>query len=294
MEKFVETNGLRLRAIDRPGGEPVIVCLPGLTANANAFDGYVAAGLAPRFRVVALDMRGRGLSDKPATGYGIPEHAADVLGALDALALERVVLCGHSFGALLTMYLAAHEPERISHAVLVDAAAHVHPNAAEMIKPALARLDQTWPSWEAYISDMKRLPYYYDGWWDPLIENWYRSDIRIDAVTGSVSIQIYGPGILEALTRALDVDWMGLVESIRQPVLLINAPAGLGPPGSLPLLSRQQALETVEALPNARYVAVSGHHYTMMFGPGAQQAVEAITGLLCEKDADHDPIRKRK
>jgi pimeloyl-ACP methyl ester carboxylesterase len=286
METFVETNGIRLRVIDRVGGDPVIVCLPGLTANANAFDGYVVAGLAPRFRVVALDLRGRGFSDKLATGYSMPDHAADVLGVLDSLHLDRVVLCGHSFGGLLSMYLAARRPDRISQAILVDAAAQIHPNAVEMIKPALTRLDQTWPSWEDYINDMKQLPYYYDGWWDAIIENWYRSDVQIDAVTGEVAVQIYGPGILEALTRALDVNWMELVKSIHQPVLLINAPAGLGPPGSPPLVSRQQALETVEALPNARYVAVSGHHYTMMFGDGAAQAVEAITGLLCEEDAN--------
>ena len=286
MESFLKTNGIRLRAIAQAGGDPDIVCLPGQTANANAFDGYVAAGMAPRFRVVALDLRGRGFSDKPATGYSMPDHAADVLGLLDALRLDRVVLCGHSFGGLLTMYLAAHRPDRISHAILVDAAAQIHPDATEIIKPALARLDQTWPTWEAYINDMKRLPYYYDGWWDPLIENWYRSDVQIDAASGKVSVQIYGPGILEALSRALDVDWMGLVGTIQQPVLLINAPAGLGPPGSPPLLSRTQALETVRALPNGRYVAVSGHHYTMMFGDGAAQAVEAITGLLSEEDAN--------
>ncbi len=63
--------------------------LPGITANLHNFDGLIDAGLAPRFRVVALDLRGRGLSDKPAQGYSIPEHAADVIGVLDGLGLSE-------------------------------------------------------------------------------------------------------------------------------------------------------------------------------------------------------------
>jgi len=112
IDQYAPVNGIRLHLADHSGGEPPIVLLPGITANLHNFDGLLDAGLAPRFRAIALDLRGRGLSDKPAQGYSIAEHAADVIGVLDHLGLEQVVLGGHSFGALLTAFIAARYPQR--------------------------------------------------------------------------------------------------------------------------------------------------------------------------------------
>ncbi|MGH9962063.1 MAG: alpha/beta fold hydrolase, partial [Pyrinomonadaceae bacterium] len=59
-DRFAQVNGIRLHYLDHPGNEPALVFLPGLTANAHCFDGLIKAGLSPRFRVLALDLRGRG------------------------------------------------------------------------------------------------------------------------------------------------------------------------------------------------------------------------------------------
>src|SRR5215216_65999 len=120
MDRFAQVNNIQLHYLDYAGGEPVLVLLPGLTANAHAFDGLIQAGLNNSFRVLALDLRGRGLSDKPAAGYSMQDHAADVISLLDSLGIERVVMCGHSFGGLLTLYLASNYPERISKLVIID------------------------------------------------------------------------------------------------------------------------------------------------------------------------------
>ena len=109
-DRYLSANGIRLRYLDWPGGAPPIVPLHGLSANATSFVGLAAAGLSPRFRVIAPDLRGRGRSDAPPHGYRMADHAADVLGLLDALGLQRVVLGGHSFGAYLAIYLAATAP----------------------------------------------------------------------------------------------------------------------------------------------------------------------------------------
>ena len=121
MSAFVETNGIKLHYLDYPGDGPAVVLAHGLTANCRSFD-VVAGHLAPRLRVIAPDLRGRGASDKPATGYTMADHAADVLGLLDALGLERVVMGGHSFGGLLSLYIAANHPERVERVLILDAA----------------------------------------------------------------------------------------------------------------------------------------------------------------------------
>jgi pimeloyl-ACP methyl ester carboxylesterase len=105
-EYVVDTGGLSLSVRDHAGGVPPLLCLHGLASNARWWD-LVARRLAPRRRVVAVDQRGHGRSDRPDDGYGFDEVAAD-LGALQAaLGLGRPVLVGHSWGASVVLCHAA-------------------------------------------------------------------------------------------------------------------------------------------------------------------------------------------
>src|SRR6185369_7834182 len=121
-------DGLRLHVREHgertASGLPV-VCLPGLARTTADFD-RLAAALAgdpdrPR-RVVALDYRGRGMSDhdRDPANYSIPVELADVTAVLAARAVERGIFVGTSRGGLLTMALAAVRPTAIAGAVLND------------------------------------------------------------------------------------------------------------------------------------------------------------------------------
>jgi pimeloyl-ACP methyl ester carboxylesterase len=82
------------------------------------------AQVAPQFAlnraVYALDLRGHGQSDKPATGYQTRNYAADVTGVFDRLGLARPVLLGFSLGALVAAHLAATQPARLGGLILED------------------------------------------------------------------------------------------------------------------------------------------------------------------------------
>ncbi len=143
MDKFSQTNGISLHYLDHPGEGPIIILMHGLTANAHFFDGLAASSLPNR--LLAVDLRGRGQSDKPETGYSMAEHAADILGLMDNLGLDQVILAGHSYGGLLTCYLAANYPDRFSQCIVMDSG-FLHPNVKEIIKPSLDRLGQLIPS----------------------------------------------------------------------------------------------------------------------------------------------------
>src|SRR2546421_6039359 len=108
LDRFAQVNGIQLHYLEYANNGQTMLLFPGLTANAHCFDGLMQAGLNDHFHILALDLRGRGLSDKPETGYSLADHAADVIGLMDFLELERAIIGGHSFGGLLTMYLAAH------------------------------------------------------------------------------------------------------------------------------------------------------------------------------------------
>ena len=85
----------------------------------------VVPELAEDFRVVALDLNGFGLSDRPADfdSYTRDGQVELVLRAMDALGIETAHFVGHSYGGALTMAMAATYPERMRSMVLVDAAA---------------------------------------------------------------------------------------------------------------------------------------------------------------------------
>ncbi|MBC7476018.1 MAG: alpha/beta hydrolase, partial [Candidatus Sericytochromatia bacterium] len=67
--KFVKANNINLHYLDFSGENPPIILTHGVTANAHAFDGLINSGLNNKKRVISIDLRGRGLSDKPITGY---------------------------------------------------------------------------------------------------------------------------------------------------------------------------------------------------------------------------------
>jgi pimeloyl-ACP methyl ester carboxylesterase len=276
-DRYVHANGVRLHYVEHGSSGPTLVLLHGLTANAHSFDGLVAAGLADRMRVLAFDLRGRGESDQPES-YSLADHAQDIVGALDVLSLDRVIMGGHSFGGLLTFHLAANHPARVSSCVVIDAPAHVRPEVFDQIKPSLDRLDATLRSWDDYLQFVKRMPYF-NGWWDPAIEAFYRADVR-ENEDGTVRPRSRAAHIRAVIDGFKDLDWLDTVRRIRQPVLFLRAPGAYGPPGSPAVVSPEQARVALENLQNGRLVEIPGNHMTMLFGGGAQVAAVAITQFV--------------
>lgn len=113
-------QGLRLHYSEWPGDRPTVVLLHG-TGAAGAAWAPLADLLAPACRVLALDLKGHGESDKPGSGYALDELGAEVVSFLDALGLPRVDLAGHGYGAKVAAWVAGQEPERVLKLMLIDA-----------------------------------------------------------------------------------------------------------------------------------------------------------------------------
>jgi pimeloyl-ACP methyl ester carboxylesterase len=280
IDQYASANGIRLHLLDHPGGDPPIVLLPGITANLHNFDGLIDAGLAPRFRVVALDLRGRGLSDKPAQGYSIAEHAADVIGVMDTLKLDRVVLGGHSFGALLTAYIAARYPDRVSRCIFIDIALTPgDPKVGEAIRPSLERLGRPVASFEEYIKQIQAAPYL-QGRWDPIIEAYYRADVETRE-DGSVITRTKPEHIFQVALGVQAEDWPAIFASVKQPSIFFSGPMPVGGPGTPAVISADAARQAAGVLPDCRaFIEVPGNHWTMVYGEGARQIVAAVDAFL--------------
>lgn len=278
IDRYVKTNEISLHYQDYGGDGQVFLLFPGLNASAVFFGGLIKAGLTPALRVIAVDLRGRGLSDHPETGYSIAETGRDIVGMMDVLGFDQVAVGGHSYGGLLTYHLAAEYPDRVSKAVVIDSPAEVSPTVVEQVAPALERLRLVTPSWAEYIAVVKRMPYY-EGWWDPDLEAYYRADVVIGE-DGSVRSRLDPEKIHEALVGTTELDWMEIATRVHQPVLVMRATEPFGPPGYPPILPADQAARTLEALPDASMVELPGNHITAMFGDAAAVAAKSIVDFL--------------
>ncbi len=120
-----------------------VVCLPGLARTVADFD-ILATELAQHRRVVALDYRGRGLSeyDRNPANYSFQTELADVLAAVTALACLPAILIGTSRGGILAMLLAAMRPTAIAGVVLNDIGPVIEPKGLMRIKGYVGKLPQ--------------------------------------------------------------------------------------------------------------------------------------------------------
>jgi pimeloyl-ACP methyl ester carboxylesterase len=127
---IVTTNdGVRLHYAEAGSGRPLVM-IPGWSQSAAQFK-HQLAGLSDRYRVIALDMRGHGESEKPAHGYRIARLAKDVHDALAALDLDEVTLMGHSMGcSVIWSYWDLFGAERLAKLVLVDQMPFITSNPA--------------------------------------------------------------------------------------------------------------------------------------------------------------------
>lgn len=280
MSHFIERDGLRLHYLRYDGPAPPMVLLHGLTANANYFDSLIQARLTETRGVLALDLRGRGLSDKPSTGYSMAEHAADVIALLDHHGIERTVICGHSYGGLLTVYLASEYPDRVTRPIILDIAGpSIHnPQLFELLKPSLDRLGKMFPSLDEFLASRKQQPYL-DVPWDGAIESFFRADVE-PLPDGRVRVRIPPEVIAQVIAEAQKIDWQERLTRVEQEALLLNATGPYGPPGSPSLVLEEQAREAASLMPRCRYEWVPGNHMTMLFGEHVYTLLAQIRAFL--------------
>lgn len=99
--------------VARTGAGPALLLLHGWPEFWLAWE-PVMQRLAPRYTLIAPDLRGFGQSDKPHGPYGPDGHAADLVALLDALSIDRVGVVGHDVGGAVMQALARHAPDRIA------------------------------------------------------------------------------------------------------------------------------------------------------------------------------------
>jgi pimeloyl-ACP methyl ester carboxylesterase len=107
-------NGIKLVFEDRSAGKPAFVFVHGTSCN-RSFFAPQAEHFARRHRVVSVDLRGHGESDKPPGPYPIAAYADDIAYIIEQVGLSKVVAVGHSMGGVIVLQLAAASRQRRGH-----------------------------------------------------------------------------------------------------------------------------------------------------------------------------------
>ncbi|MBH5336418.1 alpha/beta hydrolase [Streptomyces pactum] len=250
------------------GRGPGVLLLHGLMGCAAHWAG-TARWLAARHRVVALDQRGHGASDKPAEGPFTREaYVADAVAVIERLDLAPVTLIGHSMGALTAWQLAAHHPGLVRALVISDMRASALGAASQR---EWADWFATWPLPFASLADVRRWFGEEDPWLErpsPSRGDFY-AEVMAEGADGWRPVFSRRQMLAARETWVHDAHWEELA-LVGCPALVIRGLDGE--------LGRAEAQEMVRVLPHGRYAEVpdAGHliHYDQ---PGAwRDAVESF------------------
>ena len=209
------------------GGEPGVLLIHGLSTTAWSWAPVARRVRAVR-RVVAMDLRGHGLSDAPTDGYDPATFAADVLAVAEGSGLlagpgDRVVLAGHGFGAVVAAWAAAELGERCAGLVLVDGGWESLEAASGMdVEEFLRGLDEppeVMRSMAAFLADRAAFD---PATWDADQERAARATV-VETHAGKV-VSSTRPHALEASVRAMfRYDPVATLSAVSAPITALVA-----------------------------------------------------------------------
>lgn len=263
-------RGVRLAVREWPGEGPSILLLHGLASSSHIWD-LVAPRLAPRFRVVAYDQRGHGLSGKPSSGYGFDRLIADAVAVIRTLELERPEVVGHSWGANVALQLAVDRPQLVSSGVLIDGGFLSMRDRMDWrtARTALAPPQLSGMSLEQFRSGMATFT---RGALEitPGVEAVFLSLMRVDR-EGNIHPRLSRANHLRILRALWEQDAQGLLRRVRVPTLVLAVRSGPAEADSAGFMQdKEQAAEVVKAIDEAvRFEWIEGIHDIPLQRPDA-------------------------
>ena len=259
-------DGVELALAVWEGKGKTVFCVHGISGSCRCWDN-VAEALSPQHHVLAMDLRGRGLSEKPAAGYSISHHCRDIHTLLKHENIGQVVMLGHSLGALIGLEFAAEFPESVDRLILVDGGGQLSAEQRKKvfagIQPTLDRLGKIFPSDEAYLNLMKRNPLLQP--WTPMLEAYYRYEL--EEADGGVRSRVKAEHIKEEAENLTGYDVTAFYSRIRCPVLILRAPEGMIKPDNI-LLPVEALEKMLQEIPDAKYADIAeSNHYSIVMQP---------------------------
>jgi pimeloyl-ACP methyl ester carboxylesterase len=263
VRRSFSVGGLTLRALEWGlPGRPGLCFLHGGSAHAHWFDA-VAPGFADRYHVLSLDQRGHGESDWPppstdGQAYATENFVSDLLGVVEALGWQEMVLCGHSMGGHNALAFAAWYPDRVRALVVADSRPAIPPDRLDRMHRR--RGPRRHETQEAALASFRLIPPETSA--DPAL----LGHLAREGVVEREGRFVYRfDPACNGMRRPAD-NWP-LLHRIAAPTLLVRGEHS-------PVLPRAMAQELARRIPRARWEEIPGaYHHLVLDRPGAFTAV---------------------
>lgn len=276
-------DGLRLHYRDYAAGSgavagrPPILCLPGLTRNARDFEA-VAERLSENWRVITVDLRGRGESAyaKDAMTYVPLTYAQDVERLLTDLKIEHFVAFGTSLGGIVTMLLAATGHARIAGALLNDVGPVIEAAGLDRIRGYVGK-GGAYPTWIHAARGIAEnngpvFPNYDLTDWLAMAKRTYRLSSN-GRIVPDYDKKIADPFRLPGGEAGIDL-WPAFDALVETPTLIVRG-------GLSDLLAPATAKAMLKRLKNAEMVTVADvGHAPMLDEPESVAAIDALLARI--------------
>lgn len=274
---------LELYARDYPGEGPALLMMHGLTRNSADF-AALAEHFSGRFRVVAVDQRGRGRSenDSDPANYTPAIYCGDMLGLIARLDVDRPVLIGTSMGGLMAMIMGSLGPSAYRGIVLNDVGPVLDQAGLDRIAGYVGKTAEVtdWASAAAYCRDTNgyAFPTYGDAEWMAFAHRLFReSDTGVPCLAYD---PVIGEGLKGEQPSAVPPDLWPMWDALKPiPILAIR--------GAISDILSAETLAQMGALhPGMEAVEVPGvGHAPMLDEPEALAAIEAFVDKVCAGNA---------
>jgi pimeloyl-ACP methyl ester carboxylesterase len=255
----IEGRDVRLEARDFGGDGPAVLLLHGLAGTASEWE-ETASWLSKTHRVVALDQRGHGRSERRPTDVSRTAFVADAVATIEQLGLAPVVLIGQSLGGHTALLVAAEQPGLVRALVVAEASpADVEPDAPERVGALLSAWPVPFPSREAVLE--------FFGGNSPRARAWAENFVEGEGgLVPAFDVDVMVATLAAASTAYWD-EWA----SISVPTLVVRAESGD--------LTAAEADAMIAAHPPATLVSVPGAgHDVHLDAPAAWRS--AVEGFL--------------
>lgn len=251
-------DGVRLECRDRPGPGPSVVLLHGLAGHAGEWDG-TARWLSPRHRVVAVDQRGHGASERRPGDVSRAAYVDDAVAVITRSGSGPVILVGQSLGGHTAMLTAAARPDLVRALVLVEAG----PGGPNPGVPADigAWLD----SWPVPFPSVESAAAFLGG--GPVGRGWAEGlERRDDGWWPRFDRDVMVASLRENAERAFWQEW----DALRCPTLVVLAEKGIIGPEEAEEMCRRQPRAVAVGVPGA------GHDVHLERPDALRQAMAAF------------------
>lgn len=202
--------------MDSQTGDTVIICLHGRCGRAETWYDFIQR-YGARYRIIAPDQRGHGLSGRPDSGYTDKEMADDIIELMKYLGIKSAIMVGHSMGGAVAGYLAALYPQCVIAAAILDKSAAGPEEPLPISECRKNNPTKDWP--QPFPSKMEAAEHLREISCSDLEFQYFMSSL-IETVEG---YEMMFSSDAMAIGLGQYVSWYPLLPQIQCPVLLVRS-----------------------------------------------------------------------